>query len=176
MKTVSRLSLSLLVLGCAVERPLEWTYVIPAALERPDTVVIARIRQGGCRDGDLVIYEARPRDLSGETPALPVLVQGVSYCFEIRLQDGSCTEYARSFETVEVDDTEVATVTNTLAASTEVSCTNAYCDPARGCRSCNGSPGSVLYCPPEAGAPSRCCVEVVASCAPDDALLCTPFD
>ncbi len=177
MKIACCLMLSLpLLSSCSVERTLEWTYTIPAALERPNTVVIARIRQGGCRDEDPLLYESRPRASSGETPALPVLVQDVVYCFEVRLQDGSCTEYARSVEMLEVDDRNPAVVVSTLEESPEVSCTNALCDAERGCRPCDGAPGSAIFCAAEAGAPDRCCVELVASCAPSDALLCTPFD
>ena len=174
VKIALRVLLPMLLLGCSSERPLDWTYVIPTGLERADTRVIARIREGGCRMQDFILYESAPRAVSGATETLPQLVQGELYCFEVVLQDASCSEYARSAEMVEVQSGEPPAVVNTLAAlGDEVACVNARCDPERGCLPCLDD---TLFCAAGGGQPDRCCTVDLSTCSPDDTFFCEPFE
>ena len=163
-----------LLLGCAVERPLDWTYQIPVGLERPETVVVAQIREDGCREGDPLLYETRPRSTTGQSGELPSLSEGVTYCFEVILLDSACTRYASASQTVEVGPDESPSVPLELSASSEVPCTNGVCHPERGCLLCDAD--TQFLCPAGDGLPARCCPTSVATCSTEDAFFCDTFD
>ncbi|MFK7985628.1 MAG: hypothetical protein AB8I08_06315 [Sandaracinaceae bacterium] len=172
MRLASRLVLPLLLWGCAVERPLDWTFQIPDGLERPGTVVVARIREGGCRDGDPVIYESRPRSTSGQSAELPELVENTTYCFQVSLTDADCTIYASGSQTVEVGPEEMPVVALTLSATTEVTC-EGVCRPDRGCFLCDTD--TQFLCPARESLPARCCATGVTTCS-EDAFFCDTFE
>lgn len=174
MRSASRLVVLCLLVGCATERPLDWTYEVPASLERPGTSVVARIRQDGCREGDPLLYESRPRSTAGRSAPLPVLMEGHTYCFEVTLFDDACSLYARATQQVEVGPEPMPRVALTLASTSEVRCDDGVCHPDRGCFRCD--PETEALCPAGGGVPARCCPTTVASCSAEDAFFCETFE
>ena len=158
-------------LGCAVERDVDWTYQIPDGLERAGSHLVARIREGGCREADLILYEADPR--SGGGPPLPVLVQGTMYCFELRLEDEDCLRYAAATTLVEVDETTPVVNQMLAALPTPVECL-AFCPTTGGCPQCGEA---LVFCPASGATPARCCPDVFSdACQTSRALTCDTLD
>ena len=153
---LSLLALAALLGGCAAERALTWTYEVPLGIERPGSSVVARIREGGCAFGDQVIYELRPRDREGTTIPTPTLEAGITYCFDVTLEDSVCEAYARSAVLVTVDASiEMPTVVNVLAVDTPRACpTAAACSSTRGCLRCESTE---FFCPADGDGADRCC-------------------
>ena len=153
------LAATVVLLGCEVERPLRWTYEIPAAVEAPGSVLHARIRRGGCNYGDEIIYEIRPRDTEMETIPVPVLREDRDYCFEVALEDMTCATYARSTMLVRVNgDEESPSVHNVLAVEPSPRACDGPCDAALGCVSCEEGE---VFCPEDAGGGARCCASLL---------------
>lgn len=158
------LSFSALALGCRETRTVAWRFEVPASLGA-SAIVVARIREGGCNDGDLVVYEVRPRDASRSTLSPPELDPDEAYCFDVTAEDpaAGCAAVARSTVLVTPGTREATLeVVNVLdpAHPRLSSCAApALCSAQSGCVRC---PESEVAC----DGPPRCCLSVLG-CGPD---------
>lgn len=149
--------------GCQEERPLTWRYELPAGAG-PSVIVIARIREGGCNDGDPIVYEARPRDASRPTIPPPILEPDRTYCFDVIAEDPSvgCAVVARSTVAIVPGTAEpTLEVVNVLdPAHPRLPTCDApdACTPEVGCLRCD--PEDEVAC----AGPPRCC-PLVFECA-----------
>ncbi len=124
--------------GCAVTRPLPWTFTDPAPLGA-DEVRTATMREGGCADTDPILYFAV---LSDRAPGVRALDVNGTYCFAVDVVDRMSCETVRSGAlSVEVADQAELTVDNTLAdVSPPRACeaTGGTCVAGEGCLRCPG--------------------------------------
>lgn len=153
---------ALFALGCRETRPLSWRYEVPASVS-PSAIIVARIREGGCNEGDTVIYELRPRDTSRATLIPPELDGDTMYCFDVSAEDPAmgCAQVARSTIAVTLSASapapEVVNVLDTAHPRLLGCDSPALCTTEVGCLVCDeldvACDGPARCCAPGVGCP-----------------------